>query len=569
MSELPYEIDAKYDLFSVLGHPHEIPYHSRPFMWTCEQYIEHVVTQAVRKFRANQQHWLGFLIINLGGPIPAITDAQHRLTVYMLMLMACARILERPKHLSKISQYGHDDDDMPTAADAAILEKYQWSHIPNIRSVYTHDFEALGNVLNDVPTTLDTVIHSRIYDAYAAVHHLLSSGDLLSQEELGPFLTFITKNTKVSRVRITDWTFTLEVFDSFNNIKVTVPPIYLLKNVLVKHSGKGQGEEIHATFQRWEVAVGRGAPFEQFMHVMGSLYIGRLKKADDYVHAFEEFLSSATPPRVFRQFATLVEKGLSALWWLKLNPLARLIGALASGHEVRDYCLLPLLTLSDTKEQVEPFVRRLLAYGLRIQSRFSFQKIDKYEALIGKDKDGVIATFIAGRATLRETIKALDQLLLTWLGTESESDFIRRIETESYKTGAAFNRARVALLYIAEMTDKHEASLDHSVIDIDHVSPKAPRKTDAQLADSELIHRIGNFTPFIGRNSSTLRGNRGFGNKPYTEKRESYAASNIAMTRAIASRWETFTDAEIVERSRELAVQLDRLTTKELAAAIV
>ena len=41
------------------------------------------------------------------------------------------------------------------------------------------------------------------------------------------------------------------------------------------------------------------------------------------------------------------------------------------------------------------------------------------------------------------------------------------------------------------------------------------------------------------------------------------------MTRAIASRWETFTDAEIVERSRELAVQLDRLTAKELAAASV
>jgi hypothetical protein len=563
MSELPYEIDAKYDLFAVLGHPHEIPYHSRPFMWTRDNYIEHVVTQAVRKFRTSQQHWLGFLIINLGGPIPAITDAQHRLTVYLLMLLACARILERPKHLSKISQYGHDDDDLPSAADAAILDKYQWAHIPNIRSVYTHDFEALGNVLNDVPIPAEADTHSRIYDAYAAVHTLLLSGNLLSQEELGPFLTFITKNTKVSRVRITDWNFTLEVFDSFNNIKVTVPPVYLLKNVLVRHGGKGHGEEIHTAFQRWEAAVGVGAPFEQFMHVVGNLFVGSWNKSDRYVHAMEAYLA-AMPQKGFHQFAEFVNKGISMRTWLSSNMYARLLNRVASGHEVMDYCVLPLLMSADTPVQVEGLIRRLLAFGLRTRDRFSFNGRERFDALIGKD--GVISAFIAGRTSLRDSIKAIDQLLLGWLGVEPEAEFIRRVEIESYKTGAAFNRARVALLYIAEMTDKHEATLDHAVIDIDHVSPRAPRKGDPLLADPELTHRIGNFTPFIGKNSATLRGNRGFGNKPYTEKREAYAASNIAMTRAISSRYAVFDDAAIQERSRELAVRLNAITTKELTS---
>ena len=560
MSELPYEIDAKYDLFAVLGHPHEIPYHSRPFMWTRDNYIEHVVTQAVRKFRAGQQHWLGFLIINLGGTIPAITDAQHRLTVYMLMLLACSRILDRPKHLSKISQYGHDDDDMPSAADAAILEKYQWAHIPNIRSVYAHDFEALGNVLNGVA---DTDNHSRIYDAYASVHTLLSAGQLLSQEELGPFLTFITKNTKVSRVRITDWNFTLEVFDSFNNIKVTVPPIYLLKNVLVRHGGKGYGEEIHSAFQRWETAVGVGAQFEQFMHVVGNLFVGSWNKSDRYVHAVETYLT-ANPHKGFAQFTGFVDKGVAMRLWLESNVYARLLSRAASGHEVVDYCVLPLLMMADSPSQVEGLIRRLLAFGIRSRERFSFNGRERFDALIGKD--GVITAFIAGRP-LRETIKAVDQLLLAWLGAESEADFVRRIATDSYKTAAAFNRARIALLYIAEMTDKHEAALDHTVIDIDHISPKTPKKGEPTAADPELLHRIGNFTPFIGRNSvAGLRGNRGLGNKPYVDKRESYAASNIKLTRDVASRYPVFADAEICERSHELATLLDRLTTKELTA---
>lgn len=556
--ELPYEIDAKYDLFAVLENPHEIPYHSRPFMWTRDNYIEHIVTQAIHKFRAGQPHWLGFLIVYYGGPLPSITDAQHRLTVYFLMSLACCRLIGKESYLNRISRYGHDDllDEMVNATDAAILEEYGWRHIPNIRSVYTQDFEALGNILNGLPASSD----SRLYDAYTAVHAILSNTELLSTEELAPFLGFIMKNTKVSRVRITDWQFTLEVFDVINNIKVTVPPVYLLKNAFVRHAGKGHSETIHTAFQRWEQAIGDFQQFSQFMHVMANLFVGSWNKVDQYVHAVEAYLSAGGP----RNFTALVEKGVASVQWLRKHTYANLTMSLASGHEVMDYCLLPLLTLAASPTQVEPFIRHLLAYGLRLSGRFSFNRLAYAEVLIGKE--GVITALASGSITVEEAIKRCDQLLLSWLGTES--DFVTRFATDTYKSGAAFNRARVSLLYIAEMTDKHEATLDHALIDIDHISPKTPRqyKGDPQLADYELTHRIGNFTPFIGKNSDAgLRGNRGFGNKPYTEKRDAYAASNIAMTRAVASRYPVFGDAAIMERSRELAAQLNRLTAKELA----
>ncbi len=563
MSELPYEIDAKYDLFAVLESPHEIPYHSRPFMWTRDNYIEHIVTQAIQKFRAGQQHWLGFLIVYYGGALPSITDAQHRLTVYFLMFLACCRILDKERYLGRISRYGHDEllDGNVPSADAAVLEEYGWRHIPNIRSVYTQDFEALGNILNGVhPSDPST---SRLYDAYNAVQSILSNTDLLAAEELAPFLSHIMKATKVSRVRITDWQFTLEVFDVLNNIKVTVPPVYLLKNAFVRQAGRGASEAVHTAFQRWEQAVGVGTPFEQFVHVMANLYVGAWNKQDRYVHAVTAHITQTSAVRGFSAFSDFMERGLAAIRWMAANSWARMVTGLASGHEVADYCMLPLLTLADTPEQVAPFLRRLLAYGLRLPGRFSFNQLARAEALIGKE--GVITALAAGRTTVATAIKTLDQLLLAWLGVEA--DFVSRFATDSYKSGAAFNKARVALLYIAEMTDKHEAALDHGVIDIDHISPKTPRKGDSSVADPELLHRIGNFTPFIGKNSATLRGNRGFGNKPYTEKRESYAASNIAMTRNIASRYPAFGDAEIRERSHELATVLDRLTAKELAAA--
>jgi hypothetical protein len=559
MSELPYEIDAKHDLFAVLESPHEIPYHSRPFMWTRENYIEHIVRQAIDKYRNGKQHWLGFLIVYYGGPQPSITDAQHRLTVYFLLFLVCCRILGKEKrHLGRISKYGHDEllDDSVTDADAAILEEYGWQHIPNIRSVYTHDFEALGNVLNGIYLT-DTSA-SRIYDAYTTVYDLLSNPGVMPTEDLGPFLSHIMKTTKVSRVRITDWEFTLEVFDVLNNIKVTVPPIYLLKNTFVRQGGKATSEAIHTAFQRWEQAIGRGAAFDQFVHVMTNLFVGSWNKQDKYVHALTNYLAERKCG--FSTFNEFIERGLTARAWMQSNRCSAMISALAAGHEVIDFCVLPLLTLADSPAQVTPFLWRLLAYGLRLPGRFSFNQLARCELLIGKD--GIITALAAGRMSIKDAIKSLDQLLLGWLG--EEAGFAARVASDSYKSGATFNKARVALLYIAEMTDKHEATLDHSLIDIDHVSPKNPRKGDLPLQNGELLHCIGNFTPFIGKNSATLRGNRGFGNKPYAEKRDSYAASNIAMTRTIASRYATFADVEIQERSRELAIQLDELTKKAL-----
>jgi hypothetical protein len=531
-------------------------------MWTRDNYIEHIVTQAIQKFRTGQQHWLGFLIVYYGGALPSITDAQHRLTVYFLMFMACCRILDKERYLGRISRYGHDEllDGNVPSADAAVLEEYGWRHIPNIRSVYTQDFEALGNILNGVhPSEPST---SRLYDAYNAVQSILSNTDLLAVEELAPFLSHIMKATKVSRVRITDWQFTLEVFDVLNNIKVTVPPVYLLKNAFVRQAGRGASEAVHTAFQRWEQVVGVGTPFEQFVHVMANLYVGAWNKQDRYVHAVTAHITEGGG-RGFNAFSDFVERGLTKRAWMGRNPIVQLLMRLASGHEVTDYCVFPLLMAADVPEQIEPFIRRLLAFGLRSRDRLSFNGRERFDALIGKE--GVITALAAGRTTVATAIKTLDQLLMAWLGVEA--DFVSRFATDSYKSGAAFNKARVALLYIAEMTDKHEAALDHGVIDIDHISPKTPRKGDSSVADPELLHRIGNFTPFIGKNSATLRGNRGFGNKPYTEKRESYAASNIAMTRNIASRYPAFGDAEIRERSHELATVLDRLTAKELAAA--
>jgi peptidyl-prolyl cis-trans isomerase D len=49
--ELPYKIDAEQDIMSVIKIRHEIPYHSRPFMWNRTHHIETVVLDMINAWR--------------------------------------------------------------------------------------------------------------------------------------------------------------------------------------------------------------------------------------------------------------------------------------------------------------------------------------------------------------------------------------------------------------------------------------------------------------------------------------------------------------------------------------
>ena len=569
-SDLPFEIDQKYDLFKILENPHEIPYHSRPFMWDREKHIEFVVRQAIRKFRENVAHWLGFVIIyynKTNGGLPSLSDAQHRLTCYYMMWMACAELLGNTGQLSKISRYGNDDDlldDTVSPDEATILDRYDWRRLPNIQSIYTQDLEALGNLLNGRrPTDKSELKASNLYAGYDTVREILAA-ELPDADRRKRFMNFIYKQTKVTRIVISDWNFTLEAFNIINNISYTVPPIYLLKNSLVKRLGEAASARVHEQFQRWERSLGDSHTFEQFMHTISWFFCGQWCSHDKYPQKVMERIGTLSTADPMTDFAALVERGLAVRAWMEKDTYAVILTRFANGHEVVDHCLFPLLFhAADRLDSMAPFVRALVAYGIRCAGRFSFNATAYRNALIGDD--GPIAKLVAGTETVDGALYGVRKSLLAWLNDPAQP-FAERLATETFKTAAQFQKARAILLYIAERTDKHEATLDHRLVDIDHISPKAPRKGDPVLANPENTHRIGNFTPFMGRNSASgLRGNRGLGNKSFSQKREFYAQSNIAMTRQIAAAHAgDFADAEIEARSAAIAELTDKLTRQDL-----
>jgi hypothetical protein len=568
---LPYKTDSEYDIINVLKHRHEIPYHSRQFMWDREKYIGVLIDEAYKSWRASELHWLGFIIIYSGALNPAISDAQHRLTVCFLMILALSKLLTAEEPLNWISKYGTTSI-LGTAVpkdDQDILDKYSWARYPNIESCYEYDFEALGNILNDVPNT-DTRPASKLYDAYEIVRDILT--DILhSPEEKRSFLLFIHNDIKVTRMVITEWRFTLRVFNSLNNIKVTVPASILLKNVMATTIGLEHSSEIHAVFREWEIANSR--TFEQFIHTMVNLFTRRLMTYDEYARRIAEVptlagLSAGSCPLI--AFRESVGRAIEARDRLITIPYVKLLDLVLKSHEVITLCLWPIAYVAGVEQHAEVIrlAKILVAFALRYEGTFSFNPMSNLAFLRGIDyTSGAIGDLLQERQTVKATVDRIKAQLIVWLKDtgRSNEDVKKRIEGCHY-SHSAFKRARCMLLFQAELTDSHEMSLGHDATHIDHIYPKTPGKSCAPLANPDNRHRIGNLTPFVGSNSGTVIGNSGLGNKPFDKKTPEYAKSNIAMTREVTTKYGAtgFMDAQIEERSYLLAAQITALTAEVL-----
>jgi hypothetical protein len=554
-NHLPYETDGKYELSRILSERHEIPYHSRHFMWTEEKYIGHTVREALKKFRMNRAHWMGFVIVYNGSQKPSISDAQHRLTVYTLMIVAIAALRGKPKLLKKVCLYREEDDeDDIDPEDATILAKHGWRHFPNIHSCYEEDFVALGSVINGIQPTKAQLKSSNIYAAYESIKRILSA-ELTDDDSLRLFLTFIEKNTIVTRMVISDWDFALEAFDSINNIKLQVPPVYLIKNAIVRRLGEAASEEVHNVFAAYETTFGKR--FEQTIHTAVNIMLKRFVRNDLYAAQFTEHIGASTyTGNPLSEFCAVMERIRDTRAAVTNDRFGRLVLQLITSHELMDLCVIPMSFMGD----VSPLLRWLVAFAVRtFGSDFSFNTVSIQAVL----KDLVADVLQEGQHFI-EGMDAIRTQLTTWSIYANINGEPYDMTTHLFRTPKQQQAARCFLFYLAEVTDSHEATLEYNRVDLEHISPQHPRADDAPLANTNDIHRLGNLTLFVARNSGPVKGNRGLSNRPYVEKREHYAKSNVAMTREVAGRYSRFRSAEIEERTSFLVQQLNDISAVDL-----
>jgi hypothetical protein len=164
---------------------------------------------------------------------------------------------------------------------------------------------------------------------------------------------------------------------------------------------------------------------------------------------------------------------------------------------------------------------------------------------------------------LRQSTAPLEQIftaepLLQFLSeVPNDEEFIARLETLEILSVTPTWREILSLINSALGTGETRVERSGRV-HVDHILPQNPRATvltESGVSMDEamrLVPRIGNLTLLSGRK------NREASNKPFSSKRESYAASEIAMTKELAafSKWGK---EQIENRSREFAELLAKI----------
>lgn len=328
------------------------------------------------------------------------------------MTLALSHLLGTPKVLEWISKYGTDDDiltpDIPEP-DRVLLDKYGWSRLPNIVSCYEEDLEALGNLLNDKTPDIDAP-PSYLYDAFVTVKEIIAEG-LPDDSQRRDFLRYLHNDVKVLRISITEWRFTLRVFNSFNNIKVSVPPSYLLKKAFTTARGVSRSAEIHAVFCEL-----KRPDFEQFIHNVTNMYLRTLLNYKDYERTVGGLITPTTDGTcALARFRAVAARLDNVTDFLKGDPYGRiLLTGLSRGYEVMNLCLRPIGFVALETGDIASFqkvLRALCAYSIRRQVPVNFNQIAYQNTL-----KPLMDSLLSGAFRLSDAVTALHTHLVSWLG---------------------------------------------------------------------------------------------------------------------------------------------------------
>ncbi len=581
MKKLPMNGDIMCNIINIIKRSHQIPYHSREFMWTKDKYVSHTVKQIINAYKNNEDHYLGVLIIYDGdaGEIPSITDGQHRITIYFLIILAIARIIKKNRPIDNISKYGPPNPERigsitPTPEHQEILTKYGWEYYPNIESIYIYDLEALGNLLNnkvayEVIGTKDNhenEAKSKIYAAYKDIYDLLNSD--LPFEKLEEFYLYLESHVYITKINITEWAYTVIVFQAANSIKCPVPLSYITKNEIVRKIGQMNEKKIHDLF----MLIPKGKDYEHHVHCIINLCSKNIFKLTEFENEIKDIIATRDNFTLAR-VEYVIQNYQKIINTLNKSPYYYIFSKyLQSGFEVMSICIIPIcysmiriesqINRNKALKELPKLLRILIAFGIRQQKAVSFNSIKFQDAIkpiindLLQEKTDIITTISNIKSKLKEFYEK----------SPNSKKFIEIVNSNIYSS-YLLNIAKGMLFYLCQAANSHETVINYDTVQIDHIYPKSPKKKALLLENEDLKHSLGNLTPFIGPNTEgVIVGNMGLGNCSFEEKVIEYEKSNISITRDIHTMYKEsgFMDDQIIERTNQLAHLIATLTEKDL-----
>jgi hypothetical protein len=148
--------------------------------------------------------------------------------------------------------------------------------------------------------------------------------------------------------------------------------------------------------------------------------------------------------------------------------------------------------------------------------------------------------------TNRDVLEALREVY------PEDQTFKAAFTEKQFRTGNSRNKkiVRYILFEIEKQKYNHAFDFESATYNLEHILPENPSEAWNYIQEEKqdrLIYRLGNITP-LERNR-----NKDLGNESYLIKRPIYANSDFQMTQAIAKHYDTWDEAKIESRQKQLA----------------
>lgn len=521
-----------------------VPVHNRSFEWGATE-VRELLDDVAGAFDRAEEYFLGTIVIisPTDHEPPKVIDGQQRLATVALLLAGIADCFANAKDDDR-SREMRTQYLMPFDIESG--EKHPQLKLNQIDEPY---FRALLLEEFSPPNQAAPDSHSRLFEARNIVSDwlLTQTGDRPDPISwLVNFTTFLTQSANVILVKVPDDANAFLIFETLNDRGLDLSIADLLKNYLL---GRAQ-DDLPVVLSHWTTAIGSlGAYggenlFSVFLRHHWSSKYAVVREKDLYRDIKARIVSR---PHALEFSEDLAQN--SYLYAAILSPEHEFWGdsSLETREGVRTLHLLGL-------EQYRPTLLAAMAH-------FPVAELDKLVRLlinwnvrlliVGGLGGGVMERHYSelGRGIRQGAHKNATQL------AERAATFVPTdLAFRDAFAGARVSKTTLAKYYLRELEGaaSGDAASEHipsSTLTLEHVLPERPLDNWPQFSEEELtayVKRLGNLALLTQRLNTKLR------SAPFSEKRQTYAASNLVLTAELAQ-FDEWMVSSIEERQQRLA----------------
>lgn len=530
------------------GLRYEIPKFQRDYSWESEHWDDLWQDILLVVKSEENEHYMGYLVLQTSDNKKFIViDGQQRLTTLSILVLAVLKALNNL--VAKGENVADNEKRIQSFRDSYIGYLNPVTLISdNKLKLNRNSDEYYRNylvLLKDLPIRNTNSSEKQMRECFNWFHTKITK-EFKTGEDLAQFIDTIVDKLFFTVIEVTDQINAFKVFETLNARGVQLSSSDLLKNYLfsVIDETKPHISEIEELESLWSRIIGK----------LGN------KKFEDYLRYYWNSKNKTVRKnqlfKTIRNNITTKEDTFKLI--RDLDDTADLFIAIQD-PESEYWNDLPEVKkqLNDLKLFQIKQTNSLLMSGYKNLDQKSFSKLVKSASIISfryniigglnpneqEDNYNKVAISISNTKTFE--IKSLQAIYVA--DTNFENDF----STKQFKNTSRNHKiVKYILAKIENYKYNNDIDSDSDNYTIEHILPESADETWGEFENEEIersIYRLGNLTLLekkLNRNADTMN---------YESKKAFFVQSNCNLTKNLPESFETWTEAKITARQKELA----------------